>query len=121
MQFTNDKPIFEQIMEYIIIKIASGEYKKEDKIYSVREYATMLGVNPNTVQRALFTLEGKGVIYSKRGDGRYVGDVEIATKLRNDIARNSVKRFMVEMKQIGVSKYQILSIVEDLDLWVYCK
>ena len=54
--FSNDKPIFQQLVDIITLKIISGEYPTGGKLDAVRELAVTAGVNPNTMQRALAVL-----------------------------------------------------------------
>lgn len=51
--FSNDVPIYLQIMEHFKVQIASGKLEVGDKIPPVRELALEAGVNPNTMQKAL--------------------------------------------------------------------
>ena len=55
--FSNDVPIYLQIMEHFKVQIASGKLEVGDKIPPVRELALEAGVNPNTMQKALSELE----------------------------------------------------------------
>ena len=55
--FNNETPIYLQIIEYIKMQIISGAVLPNQKLPSVREYALELGVNPNTIQKALSELE----------------------------------------------------------------
>ena len=48
-QFTNDRPIYLQIAEQIILQIASGSYAPGERLPSVRDFAAQAGVNPNTM------------------------------------------------------------------------
>ena len=70
--FSNDKPIFQQIADIIILKIISGEYPPGYRLETVRDLALIAGVNPNTMRRALSFAEESGIIYVRRGEGRYV-------------------------------------------------
>ena len=54
--FSNDVPIYLQIMEHFKVQIASGKLEVGDKIPPVRELALEAGVNPNTMQKALSEL-----------------------------------------------------------------
>ena len=57
MKNTLDKkrPICPQLCEQICVNIACGRYKEGERMPSVREMALEAGVNPNTVQHALWT------------------------------------------------------------------
>ena len=72
--FSNDVPIYLQIMEHFKVQIASGKLEVGDKIQPVRELALEAGVNPNTMQKALSELEREGYLESQRTSGRFVAD-----------------------------------------------
>ena len=60
-------PIFRQIVQQIKTAVAVGRLQPEDSLPSVRQLATELRVNPNTVARAYLDLEIEGVIYKRQG------------------------------------------------------
>jgi GntR family transcriptional regulator len=62
MKFTNSKGIFLQIADSISEKILEGEFPPGGKIPSVRDLATDLGVNPNTVMRTYSELQSRGIV-----------------------------------------------------------
>ena len=72
MEFDNNKPIYLQISDSLCERILSGELKPEDRILSVRELGSELGVNPNTVARSYEKLTDAGIISTKRGLGYFV-------------------------------------------------
>ncbi len=72
MKFSNNNAIFLQIADRICDDILSGVYKSDSRLPSVREYASMVEVNANTVMRSYETLARLGVIYNKRGIGFFV-------------------------------------------------
>lgn len=47
ISFSNERPIYLQIVDQIKIKIITGEYKPGDKLPSVREMAMEMQVNPH--------------------------------------------------------------------------
>ena len=55
-------PIYEQLIRGIVRLKALGVLQPEEKLPSVRQLATSLGINPNTVQKAYQLLEQDGVI-----------------------------------------------------------
>ena len=71
-ELDSNRPIYLQIAEKIELEICSGVYQPGDKIPSVRELAQEVGVNPNTMQRALAELERKQIIVTFRTSGRTV-------------------------------------------------
>ena len=69
MNFTEDQPIYLQIVEWMGGKVLSGEWPERERIPSVRELGSRLEVNPNTVMRAYERMQAVGAIENKRGIG----------------------------------------------------
>jgi len=72
MEFKNTKGIFLQIADSISEKVMEGKYPPGEKIPSVCDLASEMGVNPNTVMRTYSELQTRGIIDNKRGVGYYV-------------------------------------------------
>lgn len=114
MKFDENTPIYIQIMNYIKRKIITEEYKKGDKLPSVRELAEAIKVNPNTVQRAYQELEREEVAYTQRGMGRYITeDEEKIVSLKKQMADEIVTVFVEGMTNLGYNSNQILNILKD--------
>ena len=71
-QFSNDAPIYTQLIEQIQVGIVAGAFPPGERLPSVRDLATEAGVTPNTMQRALAELERDGLVFSHRTAGRFV-------------------------------------------------
>ena len=113
--FTNDKPIFQQLVDIITMDIISGKIKSGEKLKAVRELAIEAGVNPNTMQRALATVEESGIIFTKRGDGRYVSeDPDVILKLRNKYVEDKIDLFLESLKSLGLSDREIFDAVKQI-------
>ncbi len=65
-------PIYRQIIDQIRYQVATGVLKEGDKVPSVRELATRLAVNQNTVLKVYNELCRQNVLRIERGDGTYV-------------------------------------------------
>jgi DNA-binding transcriptional regulator YhcF (GntR family) len=105
--FKSSQPIFEQIIEYLVVQIVNNNNKEGDRVLSVRDYAIEFGVNPNTVQRALAELERLGILYSKRGDGRFVADSSKASAICERIANQKAKQYNQEMQKMGFQQIKL--------------
>lgn len=83
---TDNRPIYIRLADQICDRILLDEYRKLERIPSVREYAVSQQVNPATAARAFEILERQGVIFNKRGLGFFVAEssVEIIRKMRLD-------------------------------------
>lgn len=114
MKFEENMPIYIQIMNYIKRRIITQEYKKGDKLPSVRELAEAIKVNPNTVQRAYQELEREEVAYTQRGMGRYITeDEEKIGLLKKQMADGIVSSFVLGMEKIGYNSEEIFSILKE--------
>ena len=100
--FTNDRPIYLQLVEQLELYIISGKIPPGDKLPSVRELALTTKVNPNTMQRALAELEDLKLIYTERTNGKYVTTNEkLITKYREKFASDKVKTYFKDMEKLG--------------------
>lgn len=112
INFDESIPIYLQIMDLIKKEIIRGNFKKGEKLPSVRELAEKLRVNPNTVQKAYQELEREGVIFTLRGTGSFVSeDKNRILRLREDMAYEILKNFIKNMKELDISKGEILDLV----------
>ena len=71
-------PIYEQVLYAARKAIISGELKPDDPFPSVREIATHLRINPNTVQKALVALKSEGLVETVPGIGNRVRERPVA-------------------------------------------
>jgi GntR family transcriptional regulator len=67
-------PIYEQIKVQFKLRIVARILKPRDPLPSIRELATELLINPNTVARAYREMEREGFIYTRKGKGCFVSD-----------------------------------------------
>ena len=102
-------PIYEQVKRQIKSRILLGDLRNDEPLPSIRDLATLLIINPNTVARAYRELEIEGFIYTRKGKGCYVSgdsssliEKEFA-KIRNQIfdeAIEEAKKFKLDLKEI---------------------
>lgn len=74
LNYRDAKPIYEQIKEGLRKLVVSNALAAGDKLPSVRELASQLAINPNTIQRAYKELENEGYIYTIVGKGTFVAE-----------------------------------------------
>ena len=111
--FSNDTPIYLQIMEHLKTEIITGKYVPGEKLMSVREFSLYFQVNPNTIQKALFELESMGLITTERTNGKFVSnDKELIQKVKNETVKKMVEDFYISFAKIGVSKEQLIEILK---------
>ena len=112
-KFTDDAPIYQQIMNIMKRQIASGELKAGQKLSSVRELALEAGVNPNTMQKALAELEREGLVYSQRTAGRFVAKQgDIREGLQEELMMEYVDEFLEKMMKLGFSVDEVIDLLQ---------
>jgi DNA-binding transcriptional regulator YhcF (GntR family) len=74
MEFKDKQSIYRQIADYVCEQLLLGKWPPGDRIPSVRDLAMSLEVNPNTVMRTYDFLQGKEIIFNKRGIGFFASD-----------------------------------------------
>ena len=114
-QFSNDAPIYAQLIRGVQIRIVAGVFPPGERLPSVRELAAEAGVNPNTVQRALAELEGTGLLHTQRTAGRFVTeDLSVIQSAKEKLARGRTREYLSSMAQLGYSRQQVKAL---LDTW----
>ena len=111
-QFSNDAPIYSQLIAQIKVGIVSGAFPPGERLPSVRDLATEAGVNPNTMQRALTELERDGLVYSKRTTGRFVTeDQAMIASAKRSLAERHIQAFLEAMTHLGYGREEILTLL----------
>nr|WP_325182894.1 GntR family transcriptional regulator [uncultured Oscillibacter sp.] len=111
-QFSNDAPIYTQLIQQVKVGIVTGAFPPGERLPSVRDLATEAGVNPNTMQRALAELERDGLVYSQRTAGRFVTeDNTMINAAKRSLAQRHVKTFLEAMLQLGFQKEEIIDLI----------
>lgn len=114
--FSGDRPIYSQLIELLQLRIVTGFYSPGARLSSVRDLADEAAVNPNTMQRALSELEKQGLLYSQRTAGRFVTeDMQCISRLREQLAREKLEKFLKEMKELGFDQSEIAALLERKD------
>ena len=108
-----DRPIYQQLLEQIQLRIVSGVYTPGEKLPSVRELAAEAAVNPNTMQKAFAELERQGLVYTQRTAGRFITeDEQMLKEVKDALAREQIQEFFQRMRQLGYSKAETMSLLE---------
>lgn len=107
--FSNDKPVYMQIADELMLRIVSGVYKPGERVPSVRELAEEARVNPNTMQKALSEIERDGYLISLRTSGVFVTeDTELIGSYRDSRTEKAIEGFIAEMEGLGITKEEAL-------------
>ena len=106
IDFRSGTPIYIQIMEQIRSLVASGELKVGDQLPTVRQLATDLRINFNTVARAYRMLDEARLISTQTGRGTYIWETpseETIAHLRSESLQGLAERFLAQARKMGYS------------------
>lgn len=88
INYRDSRPFYQQIKDNIRHLVISKAVNTNEKLPSVRELASTLAINPNTIQRAYRELEKEGYIYTIPGKGSFVSEVvDEARERRADLLK----------------------------------
>ena len=101
INYRDSRPIYEQIVDGFCRLMATGVIAAGEKLPSVRELASELTINPNTIQRAYRELEAQGYIYSVPGRGSFASDTASVRESKLAGLFEEFDRLAREMTSLG--------------------
>ncbi len=105
-------PIYQQILRHVKLGIAGGTIAPGDALPSRRVLSALLGVNPNTVQKAYRLLEEEGLIQSHPGAKSCVAADEAAqARVRAELLQEQAQQAVAALKRMGLSKEAALELI----------
>ena len=103
LYFRDSRPIYEQVKTTLRKLIVSGAMSPDEKLPSVRELASQLVINPNTIQRAYRELEQEGYIISIPGKGSYANLSAQVDEGRKKELLTAMDEIVAELLYLGVT------------------
>ena len=104
LNYRDSKPIYEQIKDGFRKLILSNSLSANEKLPSVRELASGLAINPNTIQKAYRDLESEGYIYTVAGKGSFVAEREEIYDTRQHELLEEFDEIVQELYFLSVGK-----------------
>ncbi|MBE6020548.1 MAG: GntR family transcriptional regulator [Firmicutes bacterium] len=106
-------PVYMQIIMHIKRGIAAGIVQNEDELPSRRVLSSLLGVNPNTVQKAYRLLEEEGLISSHSGAKSFMQlDEDKTNSIKASLLENDIRGMIRSMQQMDISKKEALEFID---------
>ena len=106
-------PIYLQIILFIKRGIIAGVIADGEELPSRRVLSALLGVNPNTVQKAYRMLEEEGLIQSHSGAKSYVVlDSAVKERIRSELLESDAKSVIHSLRQMGLTKEDAVALIE---------
>jgi GntR family transcriptional regulator len=109
---SNPVPLHEQVAAAIRRAIAEGEAGPGERLPPARDLAAVLGVNANTVFRALRTLREEGLVEFRRGRG--VSVTRIAP-LRSPVVAKA-RELVALARRYGFRPEELAEIIEQVSV-----
>ena len=109
------QPLYEQLVEQLRRQLLLGVTESGAAMPSVRQLATELGINPNTIQKAYRRMEEEGMIISIPGRGSFVSDdlAETLQKQRQE-QRDKARQALLNCREAGLAKDEMMQIIEEV-------
>lgn len=109
-----DVPLYEQIVRQVKLAVADGVLAGGQMVPSVRQLASDLAINPNTIARAYQQLQNDKVLETMRGRGMIVRRDATArcTKARNSLVADGVRRALSDALSGGMTPDELRELFE---------
>ena len=114
LNYRDSKPIYEQIKEGLRRLVITGAIAKDEKLPSVRELASELAINPNTIQRAYRELETEGYIYTVSGKGSFAAEQSDVNGRRNEELLKEFDEIVRELLYLSGDKEALIRRIEEI-------
>ena len=111
IHLTEDVPIYLQLIRHVKREIAAGHVSMSEEMPSRRTLSALLGVNPNTIQRAYRFLEEEGIIESRAGAKSYI----MVDEKRREVIRQEFLHYEIEqsakaLQSLGISREEAVEM-----------
>ena len=114
INYRSGRPIYEQVRDGFRQLIITGALRPGEKMPSVREVASSLAINPNTIQRAYRELEAAGYIVSVPGKGSFVSGQPDAVIAHREELTGQFRSLLKELKDSGADKDVLTHLIEEV-------
>ncbi len=110
---TDGSPIYQQILNYIKRGAVAGTIRDGDELPSRRVLSALLGINPNTVQKAFKLLEDEQLIASNQGAKSFMTlNSETIEKMKIDLLTDEIRSITQALIQMGISKDEAHKLID---------
>lgn len=106
-------PVYLQIINFIKRGAIAGTIRDGDELPSRRVLSTLLGINPNTVQKAFHILEEEHLMESRTGAKSCMTlPPDTLDALRREVLSDELRAMARTLRQLGISKEEALRLIE---------
>lgn len=109
---TDKRPMYQQIMEQIIQRIAVGDWPPKTSLPSIRQMATEIKVSIITVKRAYLELEREGVISTQQGKGSWVNESLDLQALQREELTQHLEQVGKLARSLAIPENELLNMIK---------
>jgi DNA-binding transcriptional regulator YhcF (GntR family) len=107
----DQRPMYQQIMDQIVRRIAIGDWPPRTALPSIRQLATDIKVSVITVKRAYLELEREGVIVTQQGKGSWVNDAVDLKEIQRDELTQHLEWAGKLARSLGIPTDELLQML----------
>ena len=109
------QPLYEQLVEQLRRQLFLGAAQAGQALPSVRQLATELGINPNTIQKAYRRMEAEGMIISVPGKGSFISDdLADMLKIQRDEQLQKTRELIRTCREMGLDRDTIVKLTDEV-------
>ena len=108
-------PIYKQIKRNIYKLLLRGEIKDGEMLPSIRDLASSIRVNPNTVARSYREMESEGIVVARQGLGYII--ITNRNQIRKIILeelKKDLSDYLIRYQKLGVTLEEVLEVIKTL-------
>lgn len=106
-------PVYLQIINFIKRGAIAGTIRDGDELPSRRVLSALLGINPNTVQKAFHMLEEEHLMESRTGAKSCMTlPPDTLDALRREVLSDELRAMAQTLRQLGISREEALRLIE---------
>lgn len=114
-RMSDESPIYVQILRHIKRGVVAGTIRDGDELPSRRMLSALLGVNPNTVQKAYKMLEEEGLMQSHTGAKSLMRvDAAKIAKIRAELTRGIAVELTAALRHMGLTCGQAMELIQNM-------
>ena len=104
LDYRDARPIYQQVKDGLRRLMVTGVLSEGEKLPSVRQLATELTINPNTIQRAYAELEAEGFVATVSGRGTFVAGGGEQSLARKEELTEKLTPLLQELRELGMTR-----------------
>ena len=112
LDYRDARPIYTQICDGFLEQIRRGILCAGDKLPSVRELATQLTINPNTIQRSYRELELQGWVATVPGKGCFVAGIPNQQESQEQKLLGEFQKLTAQLLAMGIRRETLMAYIE---------